>query len=230
MPKNENEKNEPNTDETAAPAVATADLSILNEDQLMAYKFMEKAVSEAGRLSVGSESETDTLVRIFESASDDVTKGALLTLVAEARKDMPDAETVKAGLAKAKTRYDAGLIAWNSEKDGLPETFVIPTLPESVKKSGGSATGRGAGVPRPRGLRAATAEYGADTLKGEKDYLTCATLAQKIGDGVTTASLFDAWKSQAGDDSEAWTEGQTAEAEVQGTKNTHKVTFFYTKG
>jgi hypothetical protein len=226
LPKNENEKKDEQTPETEA-VVATADLSLLDEDALMAYNFMAKAVAEAERLSVGSESESDTLARVFEDAAETATKSEILTLVATARENVPDEETVKAGLAKAVKRYQAGLLAWESED--TPEGFVIPQMPKTVK-SGGSATGRGAGVPRPRGLRAATPEHGLAELKNKEGYLTCATLAQKIGDGLTTATLFDAWKSVAGEDSESWNEAQSETVEVKGKEKTHKVTFYYTKG
>jgi hypothetical protein len=211
---NETQTPEAEVTETQAP-VATQDRSLLSEDADMAFTFMLKAVAEADRLSVGSESEEATLARIFETAEDSATKAEILASVTEARSTVLDPETVKAGLAKARKRYDAGLIAWESED--TPEGFVVPTFPKVKGQSGsGNATGRGAGVPRPRGLRVATKEYGADTLTAEKGYLTCATLAQKLGDGITTAILFDAWKSQAGEDSESWSEGQTASAKIKG--------------
>lgn len=215
----------PETPESAEP-VATSDVSLLNEDALAVYNWISKAVREATALSVGAESETDTLVRIFESAEDKSTKSDILALVSKARENVPDEETVKSGLAKAKQKYDAGITAWSQEE--TPDGFVLPTLPESMKKSG-NATGRGAGVPRPRGLRAATKEFGLADLKSEKGYLTSATLAQKIGDGVSTKMLVDAWREFAGENSDDWQNGQTTTVDVKGKEKVHSVTFLYIK-
>lgn len=233
MPKNENEKNvtTPETAETveAAPAetVMVSDLNLLDDDARMAHTFMSKAVREAEAALTGSESETETLARIFADADDKTKKSEIVALVQKARESVPSEEEVAEILKKARKRYDAGLLAWESED--TPENFFVPEFPKVKGQKSGSGTGRGAGVPRPRGLRAQTPEHtGADTKAG---YLTCATLAQKIGNGITTASLLDAWKSAAGEDSEQWNEGQTATVSVKGADGTeYPVTFTYKKG
>lgn len=227
-PSKTTEPETPATEETAAP-VATSDPSVLNEDALTVYLWISKAVRKGQALSVGAESEADTLLRVFESQPDDATVSAIREMVKTARENVPDAETVKTGLDKAVSDYKSGILAWEAED--TPEGFVLPEMPESVmKRKSGNATGRGANVPRPRGLRCATAEYGLADLKAEKGYLTCATLAQKIGDGVETATLLDAWREVAGADSEKWEGGRTETVDVKGEKETHSVTFLYIKG
>lgn len=220
----ENTSNENSTTETEATPIVS-DLSLLGDDARMAHNFMSKAVREAEAALAGSESEAETLYRIFSDADEKQRKSEILALVTKARESVPSEEEAAEIVKRAQKRYNAGLLAWEDEE--TPENFYVPEFPKVKGKSGGSGTGRGAGVPRPRGLRAETDEH-----KGTEDKpLTCSTLAQKIGDGITTASLLDAWKSVAGADSEAWSEGQTATVDVTGKSGTvHKVTFTYKRG
>ena len=219
----ENTATENSTTDTA-PVVS--DLSLLSEDARTAHNFMSKAVREAEAALAGSESEAETLFRIFSDADEKQRKSEILALVTKARESVPSEDEAAEIVKRAQKRYNAGLLAW--EDEDTPENFFVPSFPKVKGSKSGSGDGRGAGVPRPRGLRAETPDHkGADTKAG---YLTCATLAQKIGDGITTAVLLDAWKSVAGDDSEQWNEGQTATVEVKGKEKSYPVTFTYKKG